>query len=62
MTSLAEMESLTEVCMSQYTANSFKIVKHQVAWCSVGKLQAMYNSAGQITFNSHSVNGAFVPE
>ena len=62
LTSLAEMESLTEVSMSQYTVNSFKIVKDQEAWCSVRKLQAMYNSAEQMTFNCHTVNGAFVPE
>ena len=62
MTSGAEMETLTEVSVPQYTASNIKIVEQQVAWCSVRKLQAMNNSAEEMSFNCHAVNGVFVPE
>ena len=62
MTSGAEMETLIEVSMPQYIMNNIKIVKHQVAWFSVRKLQAMNNSAEQMTFNCYAVDGIFVPE
>lgn len=55
MTSGAEMETLTEQSVPQYTARNIKIVKQQVAWCSVRKLQAMYNSAEEMSFNCHAV-------
>ena len=62
MTGGAEMETLTEQSVPQYTARNIKIVKQQVAWCSVRKLQAMGNSAKEVSFNFHAVNGVFVPE
>jgi len=62
MTSGAEMETIAEESVPQYIASSIKIVKQQVAWCSVRKLQAMYNSAEEMSFNCHAVNGVFVPK
>lgn len=55
------METLTEVSLLQYIASNIKIMKHQVTWISVGKLQAMNNSTEQMTFNCHAVNDIFVP-
>ena len=62
MTSGAEMETLTEESVPQYNASNIKIVKQYVAWCSVRKLQAMYNSAEQMSFICDALNGVFVPE
>ena len=62
MTSGAEMETLTEVSVPPYITSIVKIMKDQVTWCSVHKLQAMNNSAEQMTFNCHAVNGVFLPE
>lgn len=62
MTSGAEMETIAEESGPQYIASNIKIVKQQVAWCSVRKLQGKYNSAELTTFNSHPVNGVFLPE
>ena len=53
---------MTSGAVPQYTASNIKIVKQQVAWCSVRKLQAMYNSGEEMSFNCHAVNGVFVPE
>ena len=61
-TSGAEMETLTEQSVPQYIASNIKIVKQQVAWCSVRKLQAMYNPSEEMSFNCHAVNGVFEPE
>ena len=58
----AEVETLTEESVPQYTASNFQIVKQQVARCSVRKLQSMYNSAEEMRFNCQVVNGVFVPE
>lgn len=55
MTDRAEMETLTEESVPQYIASNIKIVKQQVAWWSVRKLQAMYNSAEEMSFNCHAV-------
>ena len=55
MTSGAEMKTLTEESVPQYTVSNIQIVKQQVAWCSVRKLQAMCNSAEEMSFHCHAV-------
>lgn len=57
MTSGAEMETLTEQSVPQYIASNIKIVKQQLAWCSVRKLQAKCNSVFVVT----QFKGVFVP-
>ena len=51
------METLTEQSVPQYTASNIKIVKQQLAWCSVRKLQAKCNSVFVVT----QFKGVFVP-
>ena len=54
MISGAEMETLNRTICAQYTASNIKIVKQQLARCSVRKLQAMYNST-EMSFNCNAV-------
>lgn len=56
-TSGTEMETLTEQSVPQYIASNIKIVKQQLAWCLVRKLQAVCNSVFVVT----QFNGVFVP-